>query len=243
MESLDELTRFLEEITQDHVWGRLLDRGAAWSIMRNNGKLPDDAPDLGRTIETDLAEHGFSVLRAALSLYEQRGPSQLSEKAFENAAKTFEALVRNGDPDDPRRNFYRTIGAASYHLGGYSAVAYSLFSATGENENASPAENALKFLILRNLDALRAQATEWLFHERNSDENLASMLEDEIDDVDDVVASVVTSTIYRAFAYFDLALQSGDEVLVQNARWFLDRAVSLSNNADNVPLWWIRTYP
>ena len=34
METIDELQVFLAKATQDGVWGRLLDRGAAWSIMR-----------------------------------------------------------------------------------------------------------------------------------------------------------------------------------------------------------------
>ena len=41
--------------------------------MREDGVLPDNAPRLGATIETDLAEHGFSVLRAALALREKAG--------------------------------------------------------------------------------------------------------------------------------------------------------------------------
>ena len=66
METSDELKAFLEKATQQGVWGRLQDRGAAWSIMRREGVLPDDAPPLGDTIEVDLAEHGFTLLRAAL---------------------------------------------------------------------------------------------------------------------------------------------------------------------------------
>ena len=47
METSDELRAFLEKATQQGVWGRLQDRGAAWSIMRREGVLPDDAPPLG----------------------------------------------------------------------------------------------------------------------------------------------------------------------------------------------------
>lgn len=68
METSDELQAYLANATRDGVWGRLLDRGAAWSIMRQAGVLPEDAPPLGDDIDIDLAEHGFSILRAALSL-------------------------------------------------------------------------------------------------------------------------------------------------------------------------------
>ena len=85
MEASDELQAFLTKATQDGVWGRLLDRGAAWSIMRQAGVLPEDAPPLGEQIDIDLAEHGFSILRAALSLRELDGTSALCQRAFERA--------------------------------------------------------------------------------------------------------------------------------------------------------------
>ena len=64
METIDELTAFLTTATVDGILGRLLYRGAAWSLMREDGVLPPNAPPLGATIETDLAEHGFALLRA-----------------------------------------------------------------------------------------------------------------------------------------------------------------------------------
>jgi hypothetical protein len=133
--------------TRDGVWNRLLYRGAAWALMREDGVLPDNAPRLGATIETDLNEHGFSVLRAALALREKAGPSELSNRGFERAANAFEAIVSNGDPSARKRGFQRTLAAAGYHLADYSAVAYSLFNETNEDLNASPAETAIRLLI------------------------------------------------------------------------------------------------
>lgn len=99
METPDELTAFLATATVDGILGRLLYRGAAWSLMRDAGVLPQSAPPLGATIETDLAEHGFALLRGAMALRAQTGASDLTNKAFERAANAFEALVRNGDPE------------------------------------------------------------------------------------------------------------------------------------------------
>lgn len=99
METIDELTTFLATATVDGILGRLLYRGAAWSLMREEGVLPANAPPLGATIETDLAEHGFALLRGAMALRAQAGASDLTSKAFERAAHSFEALVRNGDPE------------------------------------------------------------------------------------------------------------------------------------------------
>ena len=113
METPDELTAFLATATVDGILGRLLYRGAAWSLMREAGVLPQTAPPLGATIETDLAEHGFALLRGAMALRAQTGASDLTNKAFERAANAFEALVRNGDPEAPDRGFRRTIAAAA----------------------------------------------------------------------------------------------------------------------------------
>ena len=93
MEASDELQAFLTKATQDGVWGRLLDRGAAWSIMRQAGVLPEDAPPLGEQIDIDLAEHGFSTLRAALSLRELDGTSALCQRAFERAGNAFQGFI------------------------------------------------------------------------------------------------------------------------------------------------------
>jgi hypothetical protein len=136
LETIDELRTLLTSMTQDGVWRRLLYRGAAWSLMRTNGVLPDNAPPLGATIETDLAEHGFALLRAAMALRGREGSSSLSSKAFERAANAFEALVRNADPEAVDRAFRRTIAAAAYHLAGFSAVAYSLFNEALEDLNS-----------------------------------------------------------------------------------------------------------
>ncbi|MEI6927101.1 hypothetical protein WCV47_27865, partial [Klebsiella pneumoniae] len=96
METIDELTSFLAAATADGILSRLLYRGTAWSLMRREGVLPPNAPQFGATIETDLAEHGFALLRGAMALRAQAGASNLTSKAFERAANAFEALIRNG---------------------------------------------------------------------------------------------------------------------------------------------------
>ena len=81
METPDELTSFLATATVDGILGRLLYRGAAWSLMREAGVLPQPAPPLGATIETDLAEHGFGFqVRHAENLGQREGLSRLGEE-------------------------------------------------------------------------------------------------------------------------------------------------------------------
>ena len=239
METPDELNTFLATATVDHIHGRLLYRGAAWSLMREDGALPPNAPQLGATIETDLAEHGFALLRGAMALRVQAGASELTNKAFERAANAFEALVRNGDPEARDRGFRRIIAAAAYHLAGFSAVAYSLFNEPTDDLNASPGEAAIRHLILRDLGQLRGFVREWLDDKAHGDEQVADALWGEEPDVDEVVSTILNTTICRALAHFDFALETGEPEPIESARALLATAVSLADNAENVPLWWI----
>ncbi len=239
METTDELYGFLETATQDGILGRLLYRGAAWSLMRTSGVLPANAPPLGATIETDLAEHGYSLLRAAMALRAHAGASDLTNKAFERAANAFEALVRNGDPEALDRGFRRTIAAVAYHLAGFSAVAYSLFNEAAEDLNLAPGETAVMRLVLRDLNGLRTFVREWLSDEAHGDGQMAEALRGEEADIDEVLSTILNTTICRALAFFDFALETGDREPLEIARTLLSTAVGLAGNAENVPLWWI----
>ena len=239
METSEELRTFLMAATQDGIWGRLLYRGAAWSLMRRDGVLPDNAPPLGATIDTDLAEHGFSLLRAAMALRERDGPSELASKGFERAANAFEALIRNAAPEAEDRGFRRTIAATAYHLAGFSAVAYSLFNEAQDDLNAAPGETAIMLLILRDLDRLREFVRGRLIDEEHGDTQLSTSLAQDLVDTDTAIASILNTTICRALAFFDFALQSGEAEPMGTARELLAVAITLADYAGNVPLWWI----
>lgn len=239
METSDELQVFLTRATQEGVLRRLLYRGAAWSLMRSDGVLPENAPALGATIDTDLAEHGFALLRAAMALRAKAGSSDLTNKAFERAGNAFEALVRNADPEAVDRGFRRMIAATAYHLAGFSAVAYSLFNEAAEDLNLAPGEVAVMRLVLRDLDGLRTFVRDWLNDEAHGDDRMAAGLSGEDADVDEVLATILNTTICRALAFFDFALETGEEEPLDTARSLLANAVSLADNAENVPLWWI----
>lgn len=239
METIEELRTFLTAATQDGVLHRLLYRGAAWSLMRTDGVLPANSPLLGATIETDLAEHGFALLRAAMALRTLEQASPLLSKAFERSANAFEALVRNGNPEAEDRGFRRTIAAAAYHLAGYSAVAYSLFNEAPGDLNSAPGETAVMLLILRDLDRLRAFVRDWLSDAAHGDDRMSAELVEDDADPDEVLATILNTTICRSLAYFELALATGDEGPLETARSLLTTAISLADNAENVPLWWI----
>ena len=201
METIDELTTFPASATFDGIRGRLLYRGAAWSLMREDGVLPPSAPRLGATIETDLAEHGFVLLRGAMALRLQAGATELTGKAFERAANTFDALVCNGHPEAPDRGFRRIIATAACHLAGFSAVAHSLFNETTDDLNVSPSEAAIRHRILRDLGQLRGFVCEWLDDEAHGDEQIAGSLRDEEPDVDEALSTILNTTICRYLAH------------------------------------------
>lgn len=110
METTEELTAFLLDITQDGYRGRLQARGQARALIRHEGNLPPDAPAFSEGIDSDLADYGFSVLRASLALRELGGDAVIWRKGFVQAGGAFEALVQNGSQADASRGFYRTVG-------------------------------------------------------------------------------------------------------------------------------------
>jgi hypothetical protein len=174
-----------------------------------------------------------------MALRERQGEPEVWRRGFVQAGNAFEALVQNGPPDDVARGFHRVAGAAAYHLAGYSALAFSLISQRPENPNLSPAEEAIALLILRDLTTLKSRSRTWLTTPANSDEQITALAQQGEIDGDDVIRLVLTSTMYRALAYFEFALQTGIPALVDEARSLLKRAVSLAGHAGAVSMWWI----
>ena len=234
METIEDLTSFLQTAGGEGTRGRLQARGEARALIRQDGVLPEGAPVFSASIDTDLAEVGLSLLRGSLALREAGGEPAAWRVGFLRAGNAFEALVQNGAPGDVARGFNRVMGAAAYHLAGYSALSFSLMSQGGEVANQAPAEQAIVSLILRDLNALARQSRTWLLDPTNGDAELSRRLEAEEIDPDDVVATVVTTTIYRAFAFFQFALQTGEAPLVEEARTLLQLAwISTERNPAN----------
>lgn len=239
METVEDLESFLQQIGADGLRGRLQARGETRTLIRHDGTLPEGAPPFSSSIDVDLAEVGFSLLRAALALREAQGSPATWRQGFVRAGNAFEALVQNGPPTESNRSFNRVMGAAAYHLAGYTALAFSLMIQGTENSNLAPAEEAITLLLIRDLDRLADSAKSWLLDPSNSDVEIVRRLEEEEIDPDDAVTLIVTSTIYRGFSYFQFALQTGSQGLVNNARQLLNGALNLSKNANAVSLWWI----
>jgi hypothetical protein len=238
LETTDELQALLGEIAIDGARGQLLERGAAWALFRQEGILPTDAPPLGDEIESDLAEYGFSLLRIGLSLREQTGSTEATRRAFDRAARAFEALTTNDRPDTAESGFYRVLAAGAYHLASYSAIAYSLLQPLS-NPNLNTAEHALLLLILRDLPGLRRLTRDYLLSPEHTDEAITNILEDEGEEPDEAFSIVLNATVCRALAFFDFALQTGDATLVERSASLLATGQRLAAETGSISLWWI----
>ncbi|MFB9151673.1 DEAD/DEAH box helicase [Roseovarius ramblicola] len=240
METTEELQEFIGAIGQPNIRGRLLARGEARAIIRRNGQLPEGAPAFAASLETDLSEYGFSLLRASLALRERReGDATVWREGFLTAGNVFEALVRNGSPTMPQRGFLRVMGAASYHLAGYAAMSFSLMAQAEEEANLAPAERAIMRLLLSDLGALRGEAETWLRDPAHSDGALQTALQDGQGETDEVFSVILTTAVYRAFAFFEFALLTGDAAMHEEAHKTLRGALRVANHVGAVPLWWI----
>ena len=133
-------------------------------------------------------------------------------------------MARSAHPEAADRGFRRTIAAAAYHLAGFSAVAYSLFNEAVGDLNLTPGEMAVMRLVLRDLDGLRTFVRGWLNDEAHGDERIAAELSGEDTDVDELLAIILNTTICRALAFFDFALETGEEEPLDVARSLLASA-------------------
>ena len=97
----------------------------------------------------------------------------------------------------------------TYHLGHYSARAFSLFPSNVEMLNLSPAERTLTFLMRRDLGALRSSLLE-LSGDGGFDNYLATNLaqSEENTDFDEAISQSLNTLYHQAIAVFDYALDA-----------------------------------
>lgn len=239
MENLEELETLLTAATATGIRGNLIPRAGAWSSMRQNGIFPDDAPaNLAVEIEADLTEYGFNILRATLSCKDRGGSIGLINRGFQIVGQVFEALTTNSSSEFIENGHYKMISGCAYHLAGYSAMAYSILS-TRSDENLTPLEASLRLLILRDLDQLRDVLQQYLTSDEVSDEVLSEkLLENEIDD-DELIGTILNASGMKAIAYFEFALETGDDTLVIESGRILKSAIKLATEATHINHYWI----
>jgi superfamily II DNA/RNA helicase len=249
--NLEELQNTVESAMGPTYRGRLLARGQARSLIWRDGVLPQGAPQFARTLSYDLLSYGDSLLSLAMRLREQGGDENLARSAFTHAGEAIESVISNGDPENPQRGFLRLLSASAFHLGRLSARAFSILASSIKNANLSPIERALALLILRSLDEIEDEITAWRIDGAAADERLAEELEaalvptagEDGDDEDtapvlEALDKALTDTFYSGLAAFIIALQTGDEGLVEVAHGTLQNGLEQCSALNLVPQWW-----
>lgn len=240
-----EITARIRRLTTAGHRGHLVSRGLARGLVWRGGKLPPDAPAFSPELTTDLLDHGFQLLSAALDLRAAEGDRETVNSALHAAAESLESAARHDDLRVTERGFHLTMAAAAFHIGGYAARAYSLFEGDLRPLNLSSYETALVHLMRRNLPALRRTFVEWLSNESNSDEGVLRRLQGDRADADgedfgadDVVAMALTRHFHRAIAVYEHALVTGSDRHFRRALMLFFRGEQASLAAKHVPLWW-----
>lgn len=226
----------------------LLARGQSRSMIWRDGILPEGAPEYSDFLSNDLLSFAYGLLSQGLRLLEIGGEPAVAHAAFEHAAEALEAAIVRSEHNS-ERDFHRIVAAAAYHLGRFSAKAYSLLHVSVTQANLSPVERSLAKLMLRDLDGLSADVQNW--RRTSSDESLISALvqggasdnegteDDEAEDVlIDLMNSVLDDDFSAAIATALLAFERGEQELIESAVAKLAVGLQTAAELNLVAQWW-----
>ncbi|PCI85480.1 MAG: DEAD/DEAH box helicase [Hyphomicrobiales bacterium] len=251
MATLEEKQTRVSEATQSGFRERLLSRGQARSIIWKDGLLPENAPNFSPLLSYDLLSYGYSLISDGLDIIQENGDANIARKAFQHGAGAIESVVAKG-AIDPEHDFHRFIAAAGYHLGRFSARAYSLLSNRMDDENLTVSERCLSLLMMRDLDALEQQIIDFKHQGNGSDDVLARQLfeaqkklidddeeeDEESDSVFRVLDLALTDGFVSALGTAMLAFERGDEHLLESALEQLKKGLKICSDLSFVPQWW-----
>ncbi|CAJ0797128.1 DEAD/DEAH box helicase [Ralstonia holmesii] len=249
--TLEELRANIDAAIVPGFRARLLARGQARGMIWRDGVLPEEAPNFGIELSDDLLSYGYSLLLHGLRYTDLGGDAATARKAFEMSAEALEAVVERGTAD-AERDFHRLVAAAAYHLGRFSARAYSLLFKGLAEANLSTMEKGLAKLMLRDLDGLVEDIGTWFASGRGSEDALVAALsqsnaqdngvdterEEEPDRQVDVLLVALEDNFMAALATAMLALERGDEALLSRARERLQNGIDVAADLELVPAWW-----
>ena len=253
--NVEEIEQEILEATAPGFRERILARGQARSLIWRNGKLPLGAPKFSQQLSYDLLSYGYSLLSHGLRLLEEdNGNRDIARRGFEFAAGAIESVVTN-DSDSPERDFHRFIAAASYHLGRFSARAYSMLHVGFDSLHLSQMERCLSQIMLRRLDGLEKMLNEWHIEGNGNDvalaESLSEFLQDDIvenNDPEDTpsisenlinhVDLALTDHFLRAMSTANLALERGERRLLWRTLGMLQTGLDVCAELNMVPQWW-----
>jgi len=256
--TIEEIEQLIRQVLTTGFRGRLLERGLARSMIWDNGILPADAPHFAENLSYDLLTYGSSLLSLGLRLRELHGDVNLCRAAFEKSALAITDVIQNGNSSDPQKGFHRVLASSAYHLGRFSAKAYSLINKGIEEENLSRMEYGLSLLILRQFNKLEETILEWKKSGIGSDEVLAENISSKIDSLNDEISrneyneefgissiellavdNALTDNYYSAIFEFLFALEIGNQELFNSALARINHCLNVSGELNMLPQWWI----
>lgn len=229
--------------------GRLIARGQARALIWRGGVLPPGAPAFSPQLSYDLATYAFSMLDLGLRLRELESDEAAARVAFEQAGTALEAIIAEGDPADPDRDFHFAMAAASYHLAHLSARAYSLLNVVAAEANFSPLERALALLMRRDFRELEDTLLAFKAGQVADDTRIAAAIEaaltaPPVGEAEPAAALIdgvnlaLIDKFFGALATYLLAVERGDPALVSAALDSLRTGLAACADLNLVPQWW-----
>lgn len=248
----EEIIADIAEATTVGFRGSLIARGQARAIIWRDGVLPPDSPNFDDRLSYDLNSYGYALFGLGLRLRELEGDPSQARLAFEQAATALEATIAKGDPNESNRYFHFVMAAASYHLAHLSARAYSLLTAVENDENFSPAERALTFLMRRDFTAFRSSIFDYRASGMGSDASIAASLrlrldqkeaaDSLVDGGDDFLFEALDTALIDAFfsamSLYLLSIGRGEKPLMDQAIERLQDSLSICAELNLLPQWW-----
>jgi replicative superfamily II helicase len=241
--SVDDVAQRIHEATRPGFRGRLVARGLARNLIWSDGKVPTGSQEFSPLLSADLLSYGLALFKLGLEIRGAQRDHEAARTAFERAGEAIESVIRDGDPAWNDRGFYTVVASAAYHLGHFSARAFSLFPSQIETLNLSPTERAVAFILRRDLEALRAGLLHWVASGGGFDATLAARFETTGDDLnfDAALTLSLNSLFYKALAFFDYALDAGSAEAVGTSLNLLNEGIAAATEFNSVPFWWIFT--
>ena len=252
---VEDLEAALSETLEVGFRHDLLAKGQSRSMIMKDGDLPEGHPNYPKALGYNLLSYGYGLLSLALQLGDKNGDGSLARRGFEQAGNSIEAAIANSDRHHPEYGFHITIAACAFHLGRFSARAYSLLETLRAEPNTSALEDALSMLMRRSIDRLDIEVRRWCDSDRVSDDNLRAFLEESMEEVDEPTdgegvgqdeASVhieaidlaLTGNFYSSLGTFILYLETGDEALFLDAIGKIRIGLESSSELGLVTQWW-----
>jgi superfamily II DNA/RNA helicase len=237
----EQIANYIAQATEPRFRGRLVSRGLSRSVLWREGALPEGAPNFAITLTSDLLDYGFGLFHLCLQLRALDKGHPLLSRAFERAAESIEAVVRRGDPNLTERGFFTVVAAAAYHLGHFSARAFSLFvSGTRDDLNLSPSEVTLRGIFVRDLASVQSSFGE-VARAGGFDAFLAERYRNAPQDAgaDSLISFLLEAHFQRALSCFEHALETGDVTSYQNSLGELDSGMRACDDFQHVTFWWL----